>query len=660
MTQYSSLNPIITTVKDRCRVCYTCVRECPAKALKIENGQAEVIADRCIICGNCVMVCSQEAKIFQKSIDVVQNILKSDVKSVACVAPSFPAEFNEFKNYKEFVGKLKSLGFDYVNEVAFGAEMVTKAYKKYSENRKETIITSDCPAIVYYIRQYHPELVKYLAPIVSPMVATARILQKKYGNDIKLVFIGPCIAKKAESEELDAMITFSELREVFDIQDIKIKVKESEFDQPISAKAAIFPVSKGLLQTMGKDEDIIEGTAISTSGRLNFREAIDEFEKGNLDIKHLELLCCEGCISGPGMSKNGKKLLRRTRISNYVSKKIKSLDLEEFEKNKKKYEALDYSTSFDTADRRKVKPSEKEIVKVLEQTGKKDIKDRLNCGACGYSTCVEFAIAVIEELAETEMCLPFTIEKLHESVSELNISNKNLAGAKKALKQSEKLASMGQLSAGIAHELNNPLGVITIYSNLLKEEIEKDSPFKNDLDLIVEQADRCKSIVGGLLNFARKSRINPIKCDIVEFVEHSLNSIIIPENIEIDLKTKITDMYLHIDYEQIMQVLTNVEKNAIEAMPNGGKLSINILGNENNVKIKISDTGTGISEENIDKIFTPFFTTKEAGKGTGLGLPISYGIVKMHKGKIEVISNNNPEKEETGTTFKIVIPRNST
>ena len=143
-------------------------------------------------------------------------------------------------------------------------------------------------------------------------------------------------------------------------------------------------------------------------------------------------------------------------------------------------------------------------VMFLLKMGKKTKKDQLDCGACGYETCVEHAIAIKKGLAEVEMCLPYTIEKLHKSVKDLALSNEKLSSMKQALKQSEKLAHMGQLSAGIAHELNNPLGVVIMYSNILLEEAPADDPVREDLKLIVEQAGRCKKIVAGLLNFAQE------------------------------------------------------------------------------------------------------------------------------------------------------------
>jgi signal transduction histidine kinase len=284
-------------------------------------------------------------------------------------------------------------------------------------------------------------------------------------------------------------------------------------------------------------------------------------------------------------------------------------------------------------------------------------EDMLNCGACGYHTCREHAIAIINGLAETEMCLPYSIEVLHKSINALNTTNEKLADMRQALKQSEKLAALGQLSAGIAHELNNPLGVITMYCNILKDELESTSPFVSDIQLIVDQSERCKNIVGSLLNFARKNQVRLTQTNLVSFVKRSLESVVIPPNVEYEMVSELTDEMINIDTEQMMQAITNIEKNAVEAMPEGGKLSILLVEADQNVIINISDTGTGIAEEHVDKLFTPFFTTKQPGKGTGLGLPLVYGIIKMHRGKIEMESNTHPEKGPTGTTFRIVLPR---
>jgi iron only hydrogenase large subunit-like protein len=650
---------LVYTVKDRCRVCYTCVRECPVKAIRIFNGQAEVIAERCIACGNCVKVCSQDAKVFIDSREQVKIFLKGDQPVIGMIAPSFPAEFTEIKDYRTLAGMIRKLGFDKVLEVSFGADMVAKEYNRLlGSNGTQHYISSDCPAIVNYIENYHPDLVSSLAPIVSPMVALSRIIRKKYGEEPLIVFIGPCIAKKAESDEIDEAITFRELRKLF--QEFGITAENSspvDFDEPASGKGAIFPVSRGLLQTANKNDDVAEGNIMVADGRVNFREAIKEFENGLMNSQHLELLCCEGCIMGPGMTYGCKKFDGMARISEYVKEKMKNLEVETWEKNIEEFSVIDYSQEFSSRERTPLQAPKEKVDEVLYKMGKVSEKDQLNCGACGYDTCVDHAIAIVKGLAENEMCLPYAIEKLHSSLKDLNTSNEQLATTQQALRQSEKLASMGQLSAGIAHELNNPLGVITMYTNILKDETPPDSPLYKDLQLIVEQAERCRGIVGGLLNFARKNQVFLVETNMIDFVKRSIDSIIRPDNVGIKVENKLSDPIARVDKDQMMQVLTNLEKNAVEAMPKGGTLKITLSGTDHEVEMAISDTGVGIPEENMEKIFTPFFTTKEVGKGTGLGLPLIYGIVKMHRGQVQVTSNADPWKGETGTTFTIKIPR---
>jgi len=660
MTELTNKKPLVFSVKNRCRVCYSCVRECPVKAIKIIDGQAEVITERCIACGNCVIVCSQGAKTFYESKSAVISLLNSDEKVIVCVAPSFPAEFIEIEDYKYFVGMLRAMGFEKVVEVSFGADIVAKKYSKLlDETDKRTTISSDCPAIVNYIQNFHPDLVEFLAPLASPMVAITRIVKEKYGDKYKVVLVGPCIAKKAESTELDEVLTFSELRELFEELKISVgSVEPSEFDPPYSGKGSLFPISRGLIHNMGKMDQIPEGNVIVTHGHVNFKEAIDELQSGEVDSEYLELLCCRGCIMGPGMSKGGKRFKRRSIINNYVHNKVDKLDLKIWKDELATYLQLDMSENFEPKDQKKKIHEENQILDELKKMGKNSQTDYLDCGACGYPTCRDHAIAILDGLAEIEMCLPYTIEKLHQTIDQLNIINSKLANVKQALRQSEKLAHMGQLSAGIAHELNNPLGVITMYSNLIMEETDPNSESYKDLEMVVEQANRCKRIVGGLLNFARENQVKRTDCDVVEFAKRSLSSVPIPSNIKTSIISKLEDPMAQIDADQMMQVLTNLEKNAIEAMPDGGELKIQLLGDTSRVQFIVSDTGTGISATNMEKIFTPFFTTKGLGKGTGLGLPLIYGIVKMHTGKITVESNDDPAKGLTGTSFIITLPRN--
>jgi len=649
---------LVYTIKELCRTCYTCVRECPAKAIRIVGGQAEVIDERCITCGNCTKVCSQGAKVFLKTGDRVLKLLESKQRVAAIVAPSFPAEFTDIPDYRLFVGMIKLLGFEFVGEVAFGADLVADRYKKLVEDNHKYYISSDCPSIVSYIRLYHPGLVDNLAPVVSPMVAMSRIFREKYGEDIRIVFIGPCIAKKAESVEVDEVITFTELRNIFAEKGISYENSTPvDFDPPSGGRGAIFPVTRGLLQTARISDNAITGSIIAAEGRIDFQEALKEFEAGLIQNQHMELLCCEGCIMGPGLSKNGKQYNRRALVSTYASSKMEFIDSELWQTSFNEFSDLDLTVHHKADGNHIEPPDENDVNEVLERMGKKTAKDLLDCGACGYESCVEHAIAIKRGLAEVEMCLPYTIEKLHKSVKELALSNEKLSSMKQALKQSEKLAHMGQLSAGIAHELNNPLGVVIMYSNILLEESAEDDPAREDLKLIVEQAGRCKKIVAGLLNFARKNQVNHQLVNIKRLVENSLASLIIPEKVQINVNDLTTNPEAMLDTEQMLQVLTNLIKNAFEAMPQGGEINITIEDTLSDMIITIGDTGSGIKEEDRAKIFEPFFTTKSIGKGTGLGLATAYGVVKMHKGQITAESNDDPKNGPTGTSFKIRIPR---
>lgn len=655
----------VSTNKERCRVCYTCVRECPAKAIRISDGQAELLAERCISCGNCVRVCSQDAKELVRTKDEVERIISENQKVAAIIAPSFAAEFYDVK-YDRFVGMLRALGFSFVNEVAFGADLVSREYRKLLLSTKEgRWIATTCPAIVTYIEKYSPDLVPNLAPIVSPMIATARVLKRLHGQDLKIVFIGPCIAKKVEASssliegEIDGAITFLELREMFGEHGIKSdSVKPTDFDPPHANIGMVYPISGGMLQTAKIGEDLVSGEAVRAEGRTRFLEAIKEFENGQLDARLLEVLCCEGCIMGAGMTTKEQEFKRRSRISKYVRDCLKYRNHGQWEKDMVYFADLDLRRSFERDDKRVgIITPDIDLRPILERMGKKSESDFLNCGACGYDTCLDHAMSIYRGLAEDEMCLPYTIEKLRQTNEELEKSNSKLSDTQQQLVQSERLASMAQMATGIAHEVNNPLGVVLMYAHMLKDQCKDNKQLDEDLGMIVEQADRCKKIVSGLLNFARQNQVAFESVDLNEIVEKGLQIVERPKNIAAEITNQMENPYCELDKDQMVQVLVNLISNAYAAMPDGGKLTITTGGNDFQVWFSITDTGIGIPKENMPKLFQPFFTTKKMGKGTGLGLAVTYGIVKMHRGDIKVTSNDDLSKGPTGTTFTVSIPR---
>ncbi len=656
--------PLIITLKDKCRVCYTCVRECPAKAIRIADGQAEIITSRCIGCGNCVRVCSQKAKKVLSSIEEVQTLLAQKQPIAAIIAPSFAAEFTEF-DFTALVGMIRALGFTYVNEVAFGADLVAnKVRQMLADNPGKRYISTACPAVFGYIKRYNPELIDQLMNVVSPMIATARMLRALHDSELKVVFIGPCIAKMGEAYsdemngEIDEVLTFEELRRMFDQAGIKPEnAGPSDFDPPYAAKGMLFPIQRGLLESAGLHEDLLSGEIISASGRSNFVNAMMEFASGELDARLLDVLCCDGCILGAGMTTIDPPFKRRAHVSQYAAQTLKKRNPQEWQKYFDRFTHLDLSRKFEPFYQRLPSPAVADITATLARMGKFSPADELNCGACGYETCRAHAVAILKGLAEPEMCLPYTIEVLHKTIRELNLSHAQLEDIRSALMQAEKLASMGQLAAGIAHEVNNPLGVVLMYAHLLAEECPAESSMREDLDMIVEQADRCKKIVSGLLNFARQNKVSYKMVDLNDLIDNFVTTVQLPEKVQMRLAHGLLDPHAEIDADQLVQVLINLVNNSLTAMPDGGTLTIKTTGNDEVIRISVSDTGTGIPKEHLGKIFEPFFTTKKVGQGTGLGLSIIYGIIKMHSGDIRVESNADPAQGPTGTTFTITLPR---
>jgi signal transduction histidine kinase/iron only hydrogenase large subunit-like protein len=646
-------------------MCYTCIRECPAKAIRVSGTQASVEVERCIGCGNCVRVCSQGAKQVHNETEAVLRMLEQKTPVVAILAPSFPAEFFDVEPNR-LVGMLKKVGFDEVFEVAFGADLVAHEYTRILASSKGTFIGTTCPAIVAYIEKYHPDLVSHLMPVVSPMIATARVVRKKMGSDTRVVFVGPCIAKKGEarhpevSGEVDAVLTFSELRNLFDLTNTTAAEARLDcFATPRGGRGGILAVTRGLLDAAGLREDILEGSILAAEGNPRFVSSIKEFKKGGDRVRLLELLCCNGCIMGVGFSRDEELLVRRSYVSEYVRHRVRTMSEEDSSEELHDYSTIPLEREFLVQDCRIDEPDASTLAATLRAMGKERREDELNCGACGYATCREHAVAVCRGLAETEMCLPYMVVHLRETVAQLETSNVDLRKVREVLSQTEKLASMGQMAAGIAHEVNNPLGIVLLYANILLEECKRDETNRDDLEIIVEQANRCKKIVTGLLNFARQNKLFRQTCNVRELVDRAVRSFTPPDEIAVFIENRIADgnFFANIDADQMLQVLANLMQNAAAAMSQGGTLTLVLRGDFNSVTFEVRDTGVGISEENIQKIFEPFFSTKPVGKGTGLGLAVVHGIVKMHQGKISVESNARPERGPCGSKFVVTIPR---
>ncbi len=651
---------IVTTILDKCKRCYSCIRECPANAIRVINGQATVITERCIVCGHCVKVCSQNAKqILSDKEKVISEILSSQ-NAIAVIAPSFAASFPD--DYIKFPTALRMLGFNKVVETAFGADLISDAYLKELKNSKgKTVISSACPAVVNYIEKYYEQLVPNIAKVVSPMIAIGRYLRETIGENIKIVFIGPCVAKKEEyveehvNDEIDAVLTFTEIKKILIENNIVLsELEESSFDPPHANMGKAFPLAGGLLKSANISEDILEKEIIVVEGKKKVVEIIDEVANNNINAKFIDILFCEGCISGPAIDSNLNYYSRREKVINFIEQKINTVDKQIWKSNLFNSRNINFTREFSSKNQRRPYPSEDKIKEILAETKKFTSEDELNCGACGYNTCREYAVAIAKDLAEKDMCLPYLIDKLDNAY-------KDLSSTQEQLRSAEKLASIGELAAGVAHEINNPLGTILLYSSMLKEDLAKkvySSQQVDDLKLMIEEANRCKNIVANLLNFARQNKLKITRTNICKLLDNIIKSVKINpnyKNIVFEIDDSLNECFINADEDQLRQVFINIVNNSCESMIESQTkiLKLTLSNGSDFLNINIKDTGCGIPKENYGKIFTPFFTTKKMGKGTGLGLAISYGIIKMHRGDIQFQSETG-----VGTSFEITLPKN--
>jgi len=605
--------------------------------------------ERCIACGTCLQVCVPKAKQVESDIGLVWQLLTQYPNVIAILSSSFPAALLKCRPGQLVTG-IKKLGFSEVMEDSFGAELVGREYAQLlSRDKNRPVLSSNCAAVVTYIEKYHPSLINNLAPIASPMIAMGRVVKWQYNPEAKAVFIGPCVAKKAESKDervagvIDAVLTFAELKEMFAAKGITPESEsEEEFSGPKPNLGRLFAMSGGLLTVAGLSDDIQQNDVISAHGRDYVVKILREFGQGDISGRLVNLHFCHGCIDGPVIDNELSGFRRKELVANYAASQA---DPAQTERDIEEYSGIDLSRRFTTRAVGLPTPSEEEVQNVLRQIGKTDPKEQMNCGACGYGTCRELAVSVCQSLAEVDMCWPYVLKRLKTTQEELI--------------QAEKLTSLGQLAAAIAHEVNNPLAGVLVYTQLLTKKLAKDDlPKESALDYLSKmdsELTRSTKLIRNLLDFARQSKPTLRAVDANQVVERAFG--IVAHQAELQGIQVIRDLSpsppkVMADFDQLQQVCTNLILNAIQAMPDGGRLTIHTsVGSDGQLKIAVQDTGCGISEENLRRLFTPFFTTKGKGKGVGLGLPVAYGIIQRHQGRIEVQS-----EEGEGTTFTIYLP----
>lgn len=417
---------VINFSRANCKNCYKCIRACPVKAIRMKDDQAEIVDERCITCGTCLTICPQNAKTIKSDVQRVKHLLKNDKDMAVSLAPSFAGIFS-FQHYSQIVSALKKLGFSAVYQTSVGARLIAKDYLKHYNNRsKPNLITTACPAINYLIQKYYPELVECLVPVVSPMEAHGRYLKKIKGHK-EVAFIGPCLAKKVEIYDegnygIDAALTFEELMAWWKEEGIDpILESVNGVENGFCDDANFYPIPGGSYKTI---EPFIQDKwreFIEVSGKENCIMMLDEIKKGEFHRTWIEMNACEGgCINGPAVGSINRGPFKRIKCVKIFARNNSScakpimVDQTDIQ--------LDFKKSYNPMPLEIKKPSEEEIKRILETTGKYRPEHELNCGVCGYNSCREKAEAVYNGMAEIHMCMPYMRNRA-ESLSNLIIES---------------------------------------------------------------------------------------------------------------------------------------------------------------------------------------------------------------------------------------------
>lgn len=407
---------IIDFKATKCKHCYKCVRNCEVKAIMIRDERAEIMEDKCILCGSCMQICPQSAKTLISDLDQVRDFIRSRIRTVVSIAPSYMGLL-EYHSIGQVRDALMRLGFDDVRETSEGAAFVTEEYARLLEaGQMDNIITTCCPSVNDLIEIYYPALVPYMAPVVSPMIAHGKMLKKELGQETKVVFLGPCIAKKQEAMDprndgyIDAVINFNDITRW--LQEEEIVIRECEdlpFEQLDPRVNRLYPVTNGVVNSVLATERRVDHyRKFYVHGTRNCIDLCKSMIRGEIHGCFIEMnMCSGGCIKGPTVSDES---ISRFKVKLDMEEQIAREPVDETELEEK-MKNTSFRKIFVDRSPSEAMPNEEEIQEILKMTGKYQSEDELNCGACGYATCREKAVAVYQKKAEFQMCIPYMHEK---------------------------------------------------------------------------------------------------------------------------------------------------------------------------------------------------------------------------------------------------------
>lgn len=402
----------LTLKKSNCKNCYKCIRHCPVKSIRFSANQAHIIGNECILCGQCFVVCPQNAKEIASELEKVKVLIQSGDPVFVSLAPSFIANYDGI-GINGMRSALKKLGFADAEETAIGATIVKTEYERMlAAETRDVVISSCCHSVNLLVQKYFPDEIKNLADVLSPMQAHAKDIKRRHPN-AKVVFVGPCVAKKDEAEYyngiVDAVLTFEEVTEWLKAEKIELVADMDDYEK---SRARFFPTTGGILKAMAQQADY---TYLAIDGVENCIAALKDIESGKIHKCFIEMSACVGsCVGGPVMEKYRRSPVKDyAAVARYAGKKDFDVEMPDDESVKKEFTAIEL---------RNGAPSEEEITAILKKMGKTRPEDELNCGSCGYNTCREKAAAIYHGKAEISMCLPYLKDKA-ESFSDCIVNN---------------------------------------------------------------------------------------------------------------------------------------------------------------------------------------------------------------------------------------------